>query len=144
MAGVVPRFEKGPITCTVAETVRGGQLVEARAGGVVGVAGAGSATVLGVATKDAAPPGTRQGTDEFGHLTYTEVAITEYVAVGGAGAVYPVTYAAAANFGDRLVAAAEGQVTPAGATPDARTIVGVCWEPNGVTAGSVGLARIYG
>jgi hypothetical protein len=36
-----------------------------------------------------------------------------------------------------------GGVAPAGATPDARTIVGECAEPGGVAAGAVGLARIY-
>ena len=43
---------------------------------------------------------------------------------------------------DPLVAAANGQVTPAGATPDARTIVGRCTNPGGVAAGAVGLMRI--
>ena len=53
-----------------------------------------------------------------------------------------MVYAAAANFGDALICAANGQVTPAGATPDARQIVGKCTAPNGVGIGAVGLMRI--
>jgi hypothetical protein len=48
-------------------------------------------------------------------------------------------YAAAATFGQRLVAAANGQVTPAGAAPDAREVIGVCYEEAGVsTVGATG------
>jgi hypothetical protein len=55
-----------------------------------------------------------------------------------------VKYAAVANLGDKLIAASAGRVTPAGATPDARTIVGECTEPGGVTVvDSVALAWIY-
>ncbi|MGH8938619.1 MAG: hypothetical protein ACRDV2_04635, partial [Actinomycetes bacterium] len=60
------------------------------------------------------------------------------------GVEVPVKYAAAAAFGDKLVAASNGRVTPAGATPDARTIVGECTELAGVTVvDSVALAWIY-
>jgi hypothetical protein len=53
-----------------------------------------------------------------------------------------VTYAGAATFGQLLIAAANGQVTPAGAAPDVRTIVGRCTAPAGVGAGAVGLIRL--
>lgn len=142
MAGVIPRFTTGPVTYNVVETVRGGQIVEARAGSKVGVAGAGSTKVLGVATKDATPPASQQSVDAFGRQVTNLTEITEFVAVGHA-AEYPVTYAAAAAFGDPLVAAANGQVAPAGAAPDARTIIGRCTEPAGVALGAVGLARIF-
>jgi hypothetical protein len=89
MTGVNPRYVQGPVTYQVVETIVGGQLVEARAGGVVGVAAAASVKCIGVATKDAT-------------------------------------------------------VAPAGATPDARTVVGYCAEPNGVVFATqpVGLAKI--
>jgi hypothetical protein len=54
----------------------------------------------------------------------------------------PVKFAAAAAFGDRLIAAAAGTVTPAGATPDARTIVGFCAELAGVALNGTGLMRV--
>lgn len=143
MAGVIPRFTDGPVTCAVAEPVAGGLLVEARAGGLVGVAAAGSVVCLGISTKDATPAASAVSTDGFGN-TVVNVAtaqVTEYTAVAAEG-YYPVTYAAAATFGQLLVCASGGRVTPAAAAPDARTIVGRCWEPNGVTAGAVGLAKI--
>lgn len=143
MAGVIPRFTTGPVTYTVVEAVKGGQLVEGRAGSKIGVAGAGSTKVLGVATRDAVPTVNTAGTDQFGNqVLIVEANVSQFVAVGHA-AEYPVTYAAAAAFGDPLIAAANGQVTPAGATPDARTIVGRCTEPAGVASGATGLARIY-
>jgi hypothetical protein len=144
MSGVVPRYVQGPVTYTVVETIVGGQLVEARIGGVVGVAAAGSFKVLGVATKDATPTVAGTGTDAFGNPTLALQYVTNMVAVGGSDAIYPVTYSANAAFGDRLVATANGTVGPSGATPDARTIVGYCAEPAGVVIGTnaVGLAKI--
>lgn len=53
-----------------------------------------------------------------------------------------VTFAADTAAGAKLIAAASGQVTPAGTTPDARTLVGQCVEPGGVLAGGVGRAWI--
>ncbi|HET7406010.1 MAG TPA: hypothetical protein VFJ21_02585 [Mycobacteriales bacterium] len=132
MSAIAPRFTEGPVTYTVAEPVTGGQLVEARASSVVGVAAAGSLAVLGVALKDAT---------NAAAATNDATALPSTVPVAADVHVY-VTYAAAANFGDKLIAAANGQVTPAGATPDARTIVGYCSNPGGVGAGAVGLAFI--
>lgn len=145
MAGIIPKFENGPVTYEVVEQVIGGQLVEARTGGKVGVAAAASVKVLGVATTDATPTPTAASTDVFGNQTIPMVPIDQYTAVGGASRIYPVTYSANAAFGDKLVATANGTVAPAGATPDARTIVGECREPGGVVIATkaVGLARIY-
>lgn len=145
MSGVVPRFETGPITYTVAEAVKGGQLVEARASSLVGVAAAGSKLVLGVATKDALPDASRESTDSFGFPVYNEVALSQYVAVGVG--FYPVTYAADAAFGEKLKAAALGKVTPfVEAADTADMIVGYCAEPAGVVSAggvTVGLAKIF-
>ena len=133
MASVYPRFQEGPVTYTAAEAITGGQLVEARASSVVGVAAAGSTAVLGVALKDASNA-TQSATDA--------TSASNYVAVAHQCEV-KLTYAANANFGDKLVAAANGQVTPAGATPDARTIVGQCRQPGGVTSGQTGLTWLH-
>lgn len=148
MPGVVPKFVGGPITYKVKATVRGGRLVEAAAadadGGVIQEAAAGSVLVLGIATKDARKAVAATTLDGFGNPITDVTQVTDEVAVGKGG-VYPVTYAANASFGAKLIAAANGTVTPAGATPDARTIVGECREPLNVVVGTnpVGLAYIY-
>jgi hypothetical protein len=148
MPGVVPKFVGGPITYKVKATVHGGRLVEAAAadadGGVVQEAGAGSVLVLGVATKDARKAVSPTSTDTFGNPITDVTQVTDEVAVGKGG-VYPVTYAANASFGQKLIAAANGTVTPAGATPDARTVIGECREPLNVVIATnpVGLAYIY-
>lgn len=137
MSGFIPVFEHGPLTFEVAEAVVGGQLVEARAAGKIGVAAAGSLKVLGVATKDAIPAGVDQNSGSVVNLSPQG----QYVAVGR-NAFYRMRYTAAAAFGDRLIAAANGEVTPAGLTPDARTVIGYCAEPAGVAAGASGVTYI--
>lgn len=142
MAGVIPKFVHGPVTYKVTGTVRGGRLVEAVDGGTVQEAAAGSLKVLGVATKDAKEGGsTFETADEFGNPVYSMVEVTEYVAVGNPG-YWPVQYAAAAEFGEALIAAADGTVTPAGATPDPLAVIGYCAEPDGVAEAGPGLAKI--
>lgn len=129
--------DDGPWSFTCAEPVVGGQLVERRPGaapgqGLVGVAAAGSVHSAGVALHDVpAVRSTIQG---------PQVGDGGELRVGRAG-VFPVTFAAAAVEGDKLVVAAGGQVTPAGATPDARTIVGEAWEA--AASGATRKALIY-
>lgn len=139
MAGITPRWGNGlHITRDAKGAITGGQVVEkvTTSGGGVNVAGAGSTAVAGVALHDADPaPSTPAGT-----IVVNPVPPTVTVA---RGEVLPVTYAAAATFGQKLIAAAAGTVTPAGATPDARTVIGECEEPGGVSLGAVGLAYIY-
>jgi hypothetical protein len=142
MATIVARFERGPITGQVVETVLAGQLVEARAAGKVGVAGAASNKVLGVALQNAAPPASESGTTSYG-APVTDISLPgEYVSIAK-GWFKEVSYSAAAAYGDPLVATATGKVAPAGAAPDARTIVGRCWEPAGVALGATGLTEIF-
>lgn len=144
MSAVSQVTKTGPRTYTPAEPILGGQLVEARAAGRIGVAAAGSVKHLGVALTDAQSPDAFVGTPTVvdGRPVLNAAPLPPLVAVAYGGIEVPVVYAAAAAFGDRLVAAALGRVTPAAATPDARTIVGTCTEPNGVTAaGAVALMR---
>jgi hypothetical protein len=138
MSGVAQYRKAGPRTYTPASgaTIAGGQLVEAVAGGRIQPAGAASVKHLGVALTDAIAPeqvvtGPTTGAD--GRPVTALYSRPTTVAVANRGIEVKVTYAANANFGDRLVAAAGGTVTPAGATPDARQIVGYCSEPLGVT-----------
>lgn len=147
MAGIAQVTQGGPKTFTPAdnEVILGGLLVEARAGGRIGVAAAGSLKVLGVALTDALAPEdfpAADGTDSLGRTVVSAVPVPTTVAVAYGGTEVKVTYSAAATFGDKLVATAGGKVGPAGATPDARTIVGICTEPAGVAANARGLIRL--
>jgi hypothetical protein len=137
MATVIPRFDQGPVTFTALAAVTGGQLCDGAAGGVQ-PAGAASNVCVGVATTDALPTSTSQApTIPGASVAINAAPIPPYVAVANSG-VWPLTYAAAATFGQRLVTAANGQVTPAAATPDARQVVGICMEPAGVGIAGVG------
>lgn len=143
----IPQVTKtGPRTYVPASAVAitAGQVVEARAGGRIGPAAAGSLVALGVALQDAIAPEdlVTSATTVGGRSVLNTAVLPQNVAVAYSPTEVTVTYAAAATFGQSLIAAANGQVTPAGATPDARTLVGVCTAPAGVGAGAVGLMRI--
>ncbi len=116
-----------------AEAITAGQLVERRTGTrLVGVAAAGSLVVAGVAQWDV--PVTRVGLNGAQVGDGLELNVIR-------DCVIAVTFAAAATVGQGLICAANGQVTPAGATPDARTVIGEAFEA--ASAGAVGLAFIY-
>lgn len=143
MSGVPMVTKTGPRTYKAAELIVGGQVVEARAGGRVGVAAAGTVRYLGVSVIDAINPEAVVTTSVVtaGRPVLNAAALPTNGSIAYGGIEVPVTYAAAAAFGDQLVVAALGQVTPAAANPDARTIVGICTAPAGVAAGAVGLMR---
>lgn len=137
MAAVNPRFGEAQalsISYTAVEALSGGALVERRTGArKVGLAGAGSLVVAGVAHQDVVAAATAR---------YDQVKVDEELALNVfRHCVILVTYTAAATVGQKLIAAANGQVTPAGATPDARTVIGECFDATGI--GAVGLALIY-
>ena len=144
MAGIPQVTQRGPRTYIPVEPIIGGQVVEARAAGRIGVAAAGSVRWLGVALTDATSPEliVTAPTTVNGRPVLTAALLPTNVAVAYSGEETPVIYSAAAVFGDALVVTANGQVAPAGAAPDARTIVGKCTAPNGVAAGGTGLMRI--
>lgn len=135
MPAVTNLFEHGPITYPVSASTSGGQLVEAVSGGTVAPAAAGSVVVLGVAVKNAEPSDAgATSTTAYGADVVDASWPRDEVAVAYRG-VFRVTYAAAAAFGDLLVAAANGQVTPYTAgTTTFDAIVGRCVEPGGVAA----------
>jgi hypothetical protein len=122
MAEVQPKFgwPANQISYTCAEAVVGGNVVERRTGTrLVGVAGAGSLLVAGVARWDV--PATRatiQG-PQVGDGNELVVARNCVIAVVASGAV---------TVGQKLIAAATGKVSAAGATPDARTVIGEAFE----------------
>ncbi|AYD86761.1 scaffolding protein [Streptomyces phage Microdon] len=145
MSGVTPRYSvDAPITYTVKsdQAVTGGQLVEVVTGGVVQPASAGSATVVGVATKNARGTYNPYGTTGEGDFLMDASGVGNQVAVERG--YFKVTFAANTTVGAKLKAAANGQVTPwVSGTDGAEKIVGECAEAGGVTAAGVGLARIY-
>lgn len=122
MAEVQPKFgwPANQISYTCAAAVTGGQVVERRTGTrLVGPAAAGSLVACGVARWDV--PATRatiQG-PAVGDGNELVVARNCVIAVVASGAV---------TVGAKLVAAAAGAVSAAGATPDARTVIGEAFE----------------
>jgi hypothetical protein len=148
VSAVSPQFGEGAaltISYTPNAAITGGQLVERINGTrLVQPAGAASLKVCGVARKDA----------------LATILSPEQVKVGDAlglpvsrFCVIAVTFAAAANPGDKLIAAASGQVTPLPAVDisdlahagtsitNTRAIIGEAL--NAVSLGAVGLAVIY-
>lgn len=97
------------------------------------VAGSAATNVLGVALIDAAPYTPVQASPVAAFPAADRVTI-------GAHGEFPVTYAANATIGQKLLAAANGQVTPAGAGPAADQVVGYCTQTT--AAGTVGRAYI--
>ena len=149
MGTVIPRNESGPVTYEVVEAVKGGQVVEARAAGKIGVAALGSTTVLGVASKDANTQAniTAATTGNTGlgfpFVDTSAGLVTPYVAVYDHETV-PVTFSGAVAFGKRVKAAALGKVALwVSGTDAADLIIGTCVEPAGITAADqVGLVRL--
>lgn len=131
MPGIVVRRKHGPRSHEVVEAIVGGQLVEGRASSKVGVAAAGSKRVLGVAIADAVPASTFNPGLVNGVLNAAPQ--PNRVGLASRGDEVPVTYAAAATFGQKLKAGATGKVTPVVDGDDAQLIVGKCIEPAGVT-----------
>ena len=135
MSGVNPVLMDGPDTVTVNVAVTGGQLVMPDGTtGAVKPATAGATTVLGVALEDGAPASAQT------NLNFS-TARTEVAVLYGDSDVR-VTYAANCAWGQKLQAAANGQVTPYVNTNTADFIVGICSEPAGVTSGNVGRMRL--
>lgn len=153
MPGTPQVTKTGPRTYSPIESITGGQIVEARAGAAVGgkgrcgVAAAGSVKTLGVALFDAQAPEALVTTPATvaGRPVLDASPLPTVLGVADGGIETKVKYAADASFGDRLVVGAGGGLTPAGANPDARTVVGKCTQPGGVAVATnaIGLAEIF-
>lgn len=139
MPGTRRVMQLGPETMTVSAAVIGGRLVEADTAnpGFVKHAGAGSVLVAGVAMTDGQPAGSAP-TNPL-NLAWAR----PDVAVAYGPADVDVTFAAAANYMQHLIAAAGGQVTPyIAGTSTYDQIVGRCATPAGVASGAVGRIRL--
>lgn len=154
MTGILPVYEKGPITFTVggSNVVMGGQVVmvdTVNTGSVVAAKGTGashgSLTVIGVALDDAIGPSASQNaTDPLGNAItsiHQYPNVTTVLIVG----VVRLVYQAACTFGTlvRTVdsAGTAGQVAAyTGGSTTYDEIIGRCIEPLGVSgAGQTGL-----
>ena len=145
MSGVAVVFKQGPKTYTPADNtvVKGGDVVAAGTGGRCVVAGAAAVNVLGIALNDAIAPEDVVTAATGTPPTLAAVPQVTKVAVAyGGQEVDGVTFTADAAEGVALVAAANGDVSPAGATPDARTIIGWCAEPGGVVVATKATGRV--
>jgi hypothetical protein len=108
-----------------------GVVVERRAGtDLVGIAAAGSLVVCGVAIDDVPAARAAVGGPQVGDGHEMTVF---------SGGFVNVIASAAVSEGQRVVATAGGQVGPAGAAPDARTVIG--HADQAIAAGAVG--RIF-
>jgi predicted RecA/RadA family phage recombinase len=106
--GIVEYAEPGQhLTMTAGGTIVGGNIVIYSANRTVVQGTAASMLVAGVALHNAASG--------------------EKVTVATDG-VWPVKAANAVSFGQRLISGATGQVDPAGAAPDARSVIGYALE----------------
>ncbi|WP_089300856.1 hypothetical protein [Haloechinothrix alba] len=127
----------GPETHEVAEQITGGQLVVPNAEKISPTSGP-TADVLGVAITD----GDVEGSQSTDGLVVTAAINPAHIAVGFRG-VFPLTFATAAAFGQRLVPADLGQVQPydSGVHSDDQ-IIGICVETTGATAGNRAKVRL--
>lgn len=135
MPSVSPKFGFPglKVTYNAAEALVGGQVVEHRTGSRrVGVAGAASTAVAGVALHDVPAARTSVQGLQVGDGMEAVVASQCIVKVTASGAV---------AVGDALISAAAGRAAAAGAAPDARTVIGRAIEA--AADGATFLARIF-
>lgn len=144
MTAVRPYLTEGPESHVANVAITGGQGVMPDTGGTVKPWTATATNPLGVAETDAQPASNTFGSGTTGYgAPFVDTGVPGSLVAVGTSGVYYMTYAAAANFGDTLTVAANGQVTPYTAAPtDARAIVGKCVEPAGVVAGASGRVRL--
>lgn len=147
MAGIVQITQGGPRTFTpaVGVTVKGGQFVEQRNDGRIQPAGAASIRTVGVALTDGMAPedvNTAATLNAFGRPVIVAVPVPTAVAVAYDATEVYVTASAAVLPGQRVICAANGQVTPAAAGPAADQVVGICTDPAGIAAAAIGRVRI--
>jgi hypothetical protein len=107
--------------------------------GVLGVAGTDAAVLTQPGLPVNAGATYPAGYDQVLDLSFLQ----DYVSVYPLGE-FNVLYESSAKFGDALIAGVAGGVVPAGATPDARAVIGRCTNPGGVVVSgtTLGLAFI--
>lgn len=154
MSGSLPINKFGPFSFQASGLILGGQLVipTGSSGATAAPPGAGSAqtvmacttanvsglaagaiSVLGVAGNDGnvlTMPGL-PSTNTYQQQQLDIAQEPDYVSVYPIG-LFNIQYEASCAFGAALIAGVAGGVTPAGAAPDARTVIGRCMQAGGV------------
>jgi hypothetical protein len=142
MSAVLPHYKQGPANYQVSTLIFGGQLVQPTtltAGTTdltVKPGLAASVNILGVAGGDANVIAAQTGAaNTYGQPQIDISVLTDYTAVYYGGVDIWVWYLTGTFVpGIKLLAAAGGAVSPAGAGPAADQVVGICTHPGGVTA----------
>jgi hypothetical protein len=147
MPGAIPVYDKGPVTFEANVAITGGQLVspDAATGRVKPSDTASGALVLGVATNDAIPAATSQAPVVPGApVTLNVSPLPQYVAVASEGVWNLTASATGCAFGVRLKAGtANGTVVPwVSGTDASNLIVGIVYEPAGITNGQSGQVKL--
>lgn len=148
MPGSLPHYTRGPASYQVSAAVIGGQLVVksgANASTVMPNTTAGATNILGVAGNDASPIVSQAGNvTGYGDPLLDISALGDYVSVYNGDYDMHVTYEAAADFGDLLMAAATAGNVKKYTAGTVDQVIGRCTQPGGVTAGAtIGRARIF-
>jgi hypothetical protein len=143
MSASLPHYKMGPANKQVSTLIYGGQMVQPTtltAGTTdltVALALSGSVNVMGVAGNDANVLTAQTGSpNSYGQPLIDISVLTDYTSVYFGGVDTWVWYTNQGNVteGARLIiGGTSGCVTVAGATPDARTVVGICTHPGGVS-----------
>lgn len=147
MTSIQPRFTDDHRTYEAVENILGGQVVEARVGGVdnpgAGLAADASKKVLGVALTDATPGGNapRQPTYSNGGADLVLSSRPTEFTVSNDEHV-PVQYAAACAYGAKVCSAGQGKVRPWVTADGADAIIGSCREKAGVAQDGYGLTKL--
>jgi hypothetical protein len=146
MSGLRPHLEHGPETHLVSTNLVGGTFVEVDGvTGKVKPAGAGSVVCLGIALGDAAATAGMQAVtqDAWGRNYGGGLNPPNEVAVAYRGSWWlKNTSGGTLAYGVRLITGAAGSFAAAGATPDARTVVGIVIEPGGIANNAEGRVRL--
>ena len=148
MPGSLPHYTRGPASYQVSAAVIGGQLVVksgANASTVMPNTTAGATNILGVAGNDASPIVSQAGNvTGYGDPLLDISALGDYVSVYNGDYDMHVTYEAAADFGDLLMAAATAGNVKKYTAGTVDQVIGRCTQPGGVTAGAtIGRARSF-
>lgn len=149
MPGLLPTFDRGPLTFAAHENIPGGSLVMPAAAGRIQIATLNTTLCLGVALGDAAAFDytIADTVDPWGNsIANMNALVPNEVAVAYQG-VFKLKVAAATatvGFGEFVKCAAAGEIHlhSQGGAATLGMIIGRCVEPGGIVAGARGKIRL--
>jgi hypothetical protein len=141
MSASIPHYKSGPASKQVATLIYGGQLVQpntqsyATTDLTIKLATANTVYCIGVAGADGNVLSAQTGApNSYGQPLIDISVLTDYIPVIYGGYDTWAWYSGQAYEGQRLLCAANGTVTGAGAGPAADQVVGICTHPGGVAS----------